>query len=82
MMKIGISKSGGLERARSPGSRNSGQSHHVEMVLASIFAKRCRSSKRKAPRPLDSEEMERNWHRWAAAELQCALSPTISGCPG
>ena len=54
-------KSGVVGHERAPHSRSGRRSHHVEVVLARIFAKQRGSSKQKSLRNLDWENAGADW---------------------
>jgi hypothetical protein len=61
-MQPGARKAGGVEQERAPHSKSSSRSHHVEVVLERILARRQVYPKQKPPRSLDWEDLGRNWH--------------------
>lgn len=58
----GAKKTGVVEHERAPRSKNESRSHHVEVVLARIFAKQRGYTKQKSLRHLDSENASVDWH--------------------
>jgi hypothetical protein len=61
-MQTGARKAGGVEQERAPHSKSRSRSHHVEVVLARIFAKQHGYPKQESLRHLDWEEGDTNWH--------------------
>ena len=61
-MKSGARKEGGVEQERAPRFKGSSRSHHVEVVLERILAKRQGYRKQKPPRYVDWEDLSKNWH--------------------
>jgi hypothetical protein len=61
-MQTGVKKDGGVEHERAPHSKRSSRSHHVEVVLARIFAKQLGYMKQKSLRHLDLEDGSTGWH--------------------
>lgn len=55
-------KAGGKEQERAPRSKSSSRSHHVEVVLERILARRQGYPKQKPPRYVDWEDLGRNLH--------------------
>ncbi len=60
-MNTGAKKSGLVEHERAPQSKSRSQSHHVEVVLARIFAKQRGYAKQKSLRSLDFENAGTDW---------------------
>lgn len=52
------SKAGGVEQERAPIHKRTSRSHHVEVVLERILAKRHRRPEQELPRDLDWEETQ------------------------
>jgi len=60
-MLTGAKKPGVVEHERAPHSKSGSRSHHVEVVLARIFAKQRRDSKKKSLRSIDLENAGADW---------------------
>ena len=60
-MQIGAKKPGVVEHGRAPHSKSGSRSHHVEVTLARIFAKRREYSKPKSLRSIDLENAGADW---------------------
>jgi len=61
-MEPGARKAGVVEHERAPHSKRETRSHHVEVVLARIFAKQHEYLKQKSLRHLDWDNVGTNWH--------------------
>jgi hypothetical protein len=61
-METGAKKDGVGGHERAPHSKSGSRSHHVEVVLARIFAKQRGYTKQKSLRHLDLENVGLNWH--------------------
>jgi hypothetical protein len=61
-MQTGAKKTAVVEHERAPHSKNESRSHHVEVVLARIFAKQRGYTKQKSLRDLDLENAGAAWH--------------------
>jgi hypothetical protein len=61
-MHTGAKKPGVVEHERAPHSKSGSRSHHVEVVLARIFARQRGYSKQKSLRSLDVENAGADWH--------------------
>ncbi len=59
-MHTGAKKPGLVEHERAPHSKSRGRSHHVEVVLARIFAKQ-RGHSKKSLRNIDVENAGTDW---------------------
>ncbi len=60
-MPIDAKKPGVVEHEHAPHSKSGGRSHHVEVVLARIFAKQRGYSKQKPLRSIDLENAGTDW---------------------
>jgi len=60
-MHIGVKKPGVVEHGRALHSKSGSRSHHVEVILARIFAKRREYSKPKSLRIIDLENGGADW---------------------
>lgn len=60
-MKSGATKAAGGEHERAIHSKSRSRSHHVEVVLARIFAKQQGYLKQKSLRRLDLENLGTDW---------------------
>ncbi len=60
-MHTDAKKPGVVEHERAPHSKNKDRSHHVEVVLARIFAKQRGYSKQNPLRSFDSENAGADW---------------------
>ena len=61
-MQTGTKKDGVPGHERAPHSKNGSRAHHVEVVLARIFAKQCGHTKQKSLRHADLESVGAEWH--------------------
>jgi len=61
-MQTGAKKAGGVEHERVPHPKSRTRSHHVEVVLARIFAKQHEYLRQKSLRHLDWDNVGMNWH--------------------
>jgi hypothetical protein len=62
MIQTDPKKDRGVEHERVSHSKSGSRSHHVELVLARIFAKQREYTKQEAPRQLDWENVGTDWH--------------------
>ena len=60
-MHIGAKKPGVVEHGHAPHPKSESRSHHVEIVLARIFAKQRGYSKQKPVRSVDLENAGTDW---------------------